>query len=54
MLWKVCCGKVWIGIVVSNYDWEKPYWEYRSLVTGENYRLVPLTEKEYVHGVTDR
>jgi len=36
MLWKVCKGNHWIGILESNYAWALPYW------TARGYKLILL------------
>ena len=39
-LWAVYRGKIFTGIVESNYEYAKAYWEERSRVKGVKFTLV--------------
>lgn len=39
-MWSVYRNNIFTGIKVSNYSYEKPYWDMRSRVTGDRFKLV--------------
>ena len=41
-MWEVYRNNKSIGIIVSNYAWEKPYWDQRSLITEDKFELVRI------------
>lgn len=45
-MWSVYCGKKFIGIKESNYEFAFKYWSERSRITGKKFKLVKDEESE--------